>query len=244
MHRFRHIGWMAGVAATTMAASAFGDTVPAYYFNGGASYVFDTSSGEGILAVDSSATIFQSTGLPAPLAVITSGPGANVAGSEVVMSMELQPSTVVDTGMFTVAGFVPNPAAPQVALYLGNGSGGTATTPVLVGTLSNMELSGPDGFNAGVLTGDLHPTGGSAFSYFSDPSDVIALNFDLTTNFGATMYGSSFSGQINGEVQSTSAVPLPESAWLLVSGLGALALSRRARERGRTVSSTSEGLSP
>jgi hypothetical protein len=84
--------------------------------------------------------------------------------------------------------------------------------------------------NQGVLTAYLHPNGGTAFSYFSDPSDVIALNFDLTTNFGAAMYDGPFGGQINGQVQSTSTVPLPAACWLFGSGAaGLVAIARRRR---------------
>jgi hypothetical protein len=83
-----------------------------------------------------------------------------------------------------------------------------------------MQVSGFDGGNTGVLTGYLHPTGGLAYSYFSDPSDVIALDFNLSTNFSSTMYQTSFSGQINGQVESAPpVVPIPAALPLLLSGL-------------------------
>jgi len=202
-------------------------TVAEYFFNGGATY----SSATGQLSVDSSATIFASAGLPSPLSVIASGPGANVTGSQVDLVVALDPTSVVDNGAQTIANFLAITGQP-VQLFLGNGTGGTATSPVLTGALSSVQLTGVDGLNAGILTAYLHPNGGSAFSFFSDPSDVIALNFDLTTTFAGSMYASSFTGQINGQIEST--VPLPASGWLLGPGLAALlGISGRARRRER-----------
>lgn len=206
---------------TTAALPASAGVVAEYFFNGSASF----DAGTDLLSVGSDATVFQSAGLPGALSVISSGPNANVVGSQVNLSMLLNSATVADTGQFTVAGFVADPNQQLVSLYLGNGSGGTSSTPVLTGSLSSVELVGQDGSNAGVLTAYLHPVGGSAISYFSDPSDVIALNFDLTANFGATMYQSSFSGQINGQIESTTAVttvPLPSPVWLFSSAALAL----------------------
>jgi hypothetical protein len=197
-------------------------TVADYYFNGPISY----SAGGQTLSVNTGsqgAELISSTGLPAPFAVVPTGqPGSNIAGSEVVLSMSLVAGSVSDNGFATTASFT-TPNGYQAALYLGNGSGGTASSPVLTGTLSNMQISGFDGGNSGVLTGYLHPTGGLAYSYFSDPSDVIALDFDLSTNFSSTMYQSSFSGQINGQVESaTTPVPVPASMSLLFSGLAVI----------------------
>ena len=134
--------------------------------------------------------------------------------------MSLVAGSVSDNGFATTASF-STPASYQAALYLGNGSGGTAGTPVLTGWLSNMQVSGIDAGNTGVLTGYLHPTGGLAYTFFSDPSDVIALDFNLSTNFSPAMYGTSFTGQISGQVESAPApVPLPAALPLLLSGLG------------------------
>lgn len=194
-------------------------TVADYYFNGPISY---SASGQTLLVNTGSqgAELISSTGLPAPFAVVPTGqPGSNILGSEVMLSMNLIPGSVSDNGFATTASFT-TANGYQAALYLGNGSGGTASSPVLTGTLSNMQVSGFDGGNSGVLTGYLHPTGGLAYSYFSDPSDVIALDFDLSTNFSSTMYQSSFSGQINGQVESAApAVPIPTALPLLLSGL-------------------------
>ena len=194
-------------------------TVADYYFNGPISY---SASGQTLSVNTGSqgAELISSTGLPAPFAVVPTGqPGSNILGSEVMLSMNLIPGSVSDNGFATTASFT-TATGYQAALYLGNGSGGTASSPVLTGTLSNMQVSGFDGGNSGVLTGYLHPTGGLAYSYFSDPSDVIALDFDLSTNFSSTMYQSSFSGQINGQVESAApAVPIPAALPLLLSGI-------------------------
>jgi hypothetical protein len=194
-------------------------TVADYYFNGPIAYSVNGQS----LSVDTGsqgAELISSTGLPAPYAVVPTGQaGSNIAGSEVLLSMSLVAGSVSDNGFATTASFATAPGY-QAALYLGNGSGGTAGAPVLTGTLSNMQVSGFDGGNTGVLTGYLHPTGGLAYSYFSDPSDVIALDFDLSTSFSSTMYQSSFNGQINGQVESAPpAVPIPAALPLLLSGL-------------------------
>jgi hypothetical protein len=194
-------------------------TVADYYFNGPISY---TASGQTLSVNTGSqgAELISSTGLPAPFAVVPTGQAAsNIAGSEVLLSMNLVAGSVSDNGFATTASFATAPGY-RAALYLGNGAGGTASTPVLTGTLSNMQVSGFDGGNTGVLTGFLHPTGGLAYSYFSDPSDVIALDFDLSTNFSSAMYQTSFSGQINGQVESAApAVPIPAALPLLLSGL-------------------------
>jgi hypothetical protein len=204
--------------------------LPEYFFNGPVAF----SSGTDTLAVKTGAggaEIIGSQGLPSPFAVIpTNMPGSNIAGSEIVLSLNL--GTVTDSNGTTTATFT-TPVGYEAALYLGNGSGGTQSSPVLTGSLTDMEVSGGDGNNLGVLTGLLHPNGGSAFSFFSNPSDVIALEFNLTTNFAKTMYQSSFSGQINGQVESTSAapVPLPAALPLLVSGLGLLGAAARRRRQ-------------
>ena len=217
-----------------LAMPASAGVVAEYYFNGSASF----NAGTDLLSIGSDASVFQSAGLPAALSVVSTGPGANVVGSEVNLSMLLNTATVLDTGQFTIANFNANPAQPVVSLYLGDGSGGTSATPVLTGTLSSVQLVGQDGNNAGVLTAYLHPTGGSAISYFSDPSNVIALNFDLTTTFSASMYQGNFSGQINGQVQSTTPVPLPASLWLFGSAAVALLGYAPRRRPGATNSPT------
>ena len=197
-------------------------TVADYYFNGPIAY---SVNGQTLSVVTGSqgAELISSTGLPAPFAVVPTGQaGSNIVGSEVLLSMNLVAGSVNDNGFATTASFAAAPGY-QAALYLGNGSGGTAGAPVLTGTLSNMQVSGFDGGNTGVLTGYLHPTGGLAFSYFSDPSDVIALDFDLSTSFSSAMYQSSFSGQINGQVESAPpAVPIPAALPLMLSGIALL----------------------
>ena len=213
-----------GAGSTLRAA-----TVADYFFNGPIDYsvVGQTLSVE---TGSQGARLISSTGLPTPFAVVPTGqPGSNIAGSEILLSMNLVAGSVNDNGFATSASF-STPAGYQAALYLGNGSGGTAGAPVLTGTLSNMQVSGFDGGNTGVLTGYLHPTGGLAYSYFSDPSDVIALDFNLSTNFSSAMYGASFTGQINGQVESAPApVPLPAALPLLLSGIGLLGAAAKRR---------------
>ena len=221
--------------AATLSGVAHGGSLPDYFFNGPVTY--DASSGTLSISTGvGGAEIFSSTGLPAPYAVIpTTQPGSNIPGSEIVLSMSLVPGSVSDNGLVTTASFATAPGF-QAALYLGNGSGGTAATPVLTGTLSGLQVGGLDGNNFGELTGYLHPTGGLAYAYFSNPSDVIALNFDLSTTFGGSMFGSSFAGQINGQVESTTApVPLPASVALLGPALGLLAWGGVRRRRATLV---------
>ena len=208
-----------GMGSITHAA-----VVADYFFNGPIAYSssFQTLS---VATGTSGAVIFNSTGLPAAYSLTA----ANEAGSKVVMAMNLVGSSIIDNGFSTTANFT-TPTGYKVQLFLGNGSGGTAATPVLTGWLSNMQASGIDGSNTGVLTGLLHPTGGLAFAYFSDPSDVIALDFNLSTNFSSIMYQSSFSGQINGQVQAQAApVPISGTLPLLASGLGLLGAAKARR---------------
>jgi hypothetical protein len=208
-----------GLSSITHAA-----TVADYYFNGPIAYS-STSQTLSVATGSSGAVLFNSTGLPTAYSVTA----ANQAGSEVVMSMNLVGTSIVDNGFSTTADF-STPTGYKVQLFLGNGSGGTAAAPVLTGWLSSMQASGIDGSNTGVLTGYLHPTGGLAFSYFSDPSDIIALDFNLSTNFSSLMYQSAFSGQINGQVQAQAApVPIPGTLPLLLSGLGLLGAAKARR---------------
>lgn len=218
---------VSGLCATSTLRAA---TVADYYFNGPIAY-FVTGQTLSVDTGSHGAEIISSTGLPAPYAVVPTGqPGSNIAGSEIFLSMSLVPGSVNDNGFATSASFT-TANGYQAALYLGNGSGGTSAAAVLTGTLSNMQVSGFDGGNSGVLTGYLHPTGGLAYSYFSDPSDVIALDFNLSTNFSAAMYGSSFSGQINGQVESAPpAVPIPAAMPLFWSGLALLGAAARRRQ--------------
>jgi hypothetical protein len=215
----RHVVLSAMALGLAASPVVHASTVADYYFNGPISY---STSGQTLSVNTGSqgAELISSTGLPAPFAVVPTGQaGSNITGSEVLLSMNLVAGSVSDNGFATTASFATTPGY-QAALYLGNGAGGTASTPVLTGTLSNMQVSGFDGSNTGVLTGFLHPTGGLAYPYFSDPSDVIALDFDLSTDFSSTMYQTSFSGQINGQVESAApAVPIPAALPLLLSGL-------------------------
>lgn len=204
-------------------------TVADYYFNGPIAY----SATSQMLSVDTGsggAEIISSTGLPSPYAVVPTGqPGSNITGSQVMLSMQLVSGSISDNGFATTASF-STPTGYQAALYLGNGNGATAGSPVLTGWLSNMQVSGFDASNTGVLTGYLHPTGGLAYSFFSDPSDVIALDFNLSTNFSSAMYGAAFTGQINGQVESAPApVPLPAALPLLLSGLGLMGAAAKRR---------------
>ena len=215
-----------GAGSATRAA-----TVADYFFNGPIAYSVTGQT----LSVDTGsqgAELISSTGLPAPFAVVPTGqPGSNIAGSEILLSMSLVPGSVVDNGFATSASF-STAVGYQAALYLGNGSGGAAATPVLTGTLSNLQVSGFDGGTSGVLTGYLHPTGGLAYSYFSDPSDVIALDFNLSTDFSAAMYSASFNGQINGQVESApDPVPIPAAMPLFLSGLALVGAAARSRSK-------------
>lgn len=198
-----------------------GTVVADYYFNGPIGYDATTQT----LSVSPSAQIFQSVGLPAAYSLV---PGVNQAGSQIDLSMQLNPASVLDNGLTTTASFT-EPAGYQAALYLGNGSGGTAASPVLTGTLTGLAVVGFDNNNLGILTGYLHPTGGLAIQYFSDPSDVIALDFNLSTTFSQQMYAGSFTGQINGQVEAVPMVPLPAGLPLLLSGLFGLAVFRCGR---------------
>jgi hypothetical protein len=216
-------GGLVAAAWCLASGAAHATTVPDYYFNGPISFS-TTNEALSVATGAGGAELFQSTGLPAAYTVNA----ANESGSEIVLSMNLVPGSVVDNGYSTTASFA-TAAGYLAALYLGNGSGGTASSPVLTGSLSNLEVSGVDGDSDGVLTGYLHPIGGLAFSYFSDPSDIIALQFDLTTSFSQSMYAASFSGQVNGQVESAPAVPLPWSWPLFISGLGLVGLAGRRR---------------
>lgn len=118
---------------------------------------------------------------------------------------------------------------------IGTFGGGTilvsdSSGTLLTGDFSSAQMGGLDGSNQGSLTLVFSPTGGSLFSYFSNPSDLFALTLNLTSNFGAGMFGSDFSGVGNGNITSRT-IPEPGVLSLLVVGLGLLGVSGWQRRR-------------
>lgn len=95
---------------------------------------------------------------------------------------------------------------------------------LLTGSFSALQLAGLDGGDQGSIGLQFTPTGGSLLSYFSDPSDLRALTFNLSTGFGSTMFYTDFRAASNGNITSAT-VPEPNAVMLLVVGLCLLGIS-------------------
>lgn len=167
----------------------------------------DYTSSSGLLTVDGALTGTQSI-IPAP----------DLASSYVQLSTTYL-NTINSNGV-TVGSF----------------GGGTITVgdisgALLIGSFSAAQMGGLDGGNQGSLTLTFSPTGGSLMTYFSNPSDLFALTLNLSSNFGATMFGSDFSGVGNGNITSRTAVPEPGVLSLLIVGVGLLGVSGWQRRR-------------
>ena len=70
----------------------------------------------------------------------------------------------------------------------------------------------------------LSPDAGSLLGLFQPAGNLIALEFNLDTNFGASMFARDFAGRISGRVEP---VPEPSTPALLIPGLMMAAFFRR-----------------
>ena len=95
---------------------------------------------------------------------------------------------------------------------------------LLTGSFSALQLAGLDGGDQGSLALQFTPTGGSLLSYFSDPSDLLALTLNLSTGFGSNLFDSDFRAASNGNIISAT-VPEPNAMSLLAVGLCLLGIS-------------------
>ena len=95
-----------------------------------------------------------------------------------------------------------------------------SSAELLTGNFSDLTMSGDDGSDNGTITGMLNSTGGSLESLFGI-GNLIALEFNLSSIFNATMFDTNFSGHIDGRIQGES-VAVPEPTALVLLSLGVL----------------------
>jgi hypothetical protein len=102
----------------------------------------------------------------------------------------------------------------------------TAADYLLTGVFTAAQMGGADGNDNGVLSLEFSPTGGTLLNYFSDPSGMLALVFNLGSYaFGEGMFDSSFTGSVNGNIVSGNEVYEPGVLSLLLAGVGLITVS-------------------
>jgi len=99
---------------------------------------------------------------------------------------------------------------------------GGDNTNLLQGSVSSLSLSGLNGFNFGLLSGNLEPFNGALYdSFTSSSSSLLGLVLNLSTPLSSNVFNSSFSGSVNGSLTAV-AVSESDSVWLLLIGFSIL----------------------
>ena len=118
----------------------------------------------------------------------------------------------ISSGFFTVGIFGTTAGTDLIVM--------DGATTLLTGNFSSLEMKGANGFSTGLVTGTLNATGGDLQNEFGI-GNLIALEFNLNTNFSADMFTGSFSGGIDGRIEG-SAANVPEPAMPALLALGVL----------------------
>ena len=175
------------LGAFLLVASTHGHAIPILYFDGSTNY----GAGSGALSID--AVLTDSVDI-APRPDLTSST-LSIQASFVSSNT----SAIVTTGLFGTA-----PGAPDLSVVDGG------PTTLLEGEILDLIITGANGLDFGILSGNFTPTAGSLLADFTNPSGVFALELNLTTPFGAGMFDSNFTGQSDGRVSAEAALP-PEA---------------------------------
>jgi hypothetical protein len=196
-------------------ASATAQALPVLRFSGAVGYDYNVA-GDDLLGVDAVLTGFEDI-IPVP----------ELSGSLLTLDalfVSSINSAAITTGYFTgVTGY-------DIQIFEGDGSGGVGSLLLSGDFNGQLVMTGRDGRNRGTVTAMFTPTAGSLLVSSPGVWNLLALEINLTTTFGATMFGGDFSGDILGEVK---AVPEPSTAMLLGIALltGSFGMSRRRRRR-------------
>lgn len=176
--------------------------IPTLFFDGELSY----SQIDGLLTVDAVLTGYQDTS-----SSVVTGIGSSLTFTAAFLGS-------------TSSGFTTSGSFDTASLSIL----GADSTDLLHGSLMGLVMSGFDGLDFGSLTGEISATGGSLFSDFSSGSDFLAFELNLSTVFGAGMFGSDFTSQLDGRVAAIRSVPEASSLTLIFIGiLGLIVLNRR-----------------
>lgn len=192
-----------GLALALVASSAH--AIPTLFFDGDIAY--DVNSG--LLSVVSVLTATQDVA-PAP----------ELLGSSLDFTALF--SSVDDSNAAFTAGYFATTAGTDLTVIDGD------TNSLLTGNFSSLVLKGGNGLNSGLVKGTLDSTGGSLQNEFGI-GNLIALQFNLTTSFSATMFDSDFTGAIDGRIEGeTVNVPEPSMPALLALGMLFIGFVNRA----------------
>ena len=174
--------------------------IPSLFYDGRISY----SAASGLLTLD--AALVGSNDLTDP-ALVTGG-SLNLSAAFIASAS----SGSVTTDFFGTA--------PGMDFTVLGGDGSI----LLEGEFLSLALKGANGLDVGVLLAEATPTGGSALADFTAPSKLFALQLNMTSVFGASLFDSDFSAQADGrlaaiEGEPPAGVPEPREWALLIFGL-------------------------
>lgn len=198
--------YIKGIGFTLALFSSAANAIPTLFFDG--TINFDKASN--MLSVDSVLTATD-----------------DLSSSVNIINSSLQFNALFDNidttnALFTLGNFTGVNGNDLVAV---DGDNNT----ILTGDFTDLNIKGANGFNSGKVTGTLDATGGSLANEFGTGSNLIALQFNLSTSFSATMFDYDFNGDIDGRVEggAPTPVPAPGILALLAPGILLISLSRR-----------------
>jgi hypothetical protein len=201
---------------------------------------------------DFTGTVTSATGIYSSVAVGTSISGtyviniANANASGSILPVVTSPTTQASwqLGEVTGSSFGTPPSPAYVFSSTANVAGFSYSTSAVPGTdLSDTKVSGAvnptidSDFSAG--EGNVFTSGSQSSSNLdleARPGDPVPWtsaglpNFSLADSFAGGTFAMGFSNQVNFNITSMTPVPLPGSAWLMLSGLlcfGSLTVKRR-----------------
>lgn len=144
----------------------------------------------------------------------------DLATSSVILSADFITST--SDGSYTTGSFSTTPANDLLI------SDSFGLNTLLTGNITSLTLTGREGTNLGVLSGEILITGGDLAADFGGVGSLFAISFNLDTVFSTAMFESNFFGVANG---SLTGVPEPMPLALLGFGLFGVTLARRFHNR-------------
>ncbi|MDH5570445.1 MAG: PEP-CTERM sorting domain-containing protein [Gammaproteobacteria bacterium] len=180
---------------------------PVLTFNGGMNYSADT----GYLTI--------SGALDAALDVT---PFPDLATTTFELTTQFTGISAFSNSSMTVADFT---GIGDTSLIISDAVSGI----LLQGDLSYIEMRGTNGSNRGFLFADFVPATGLLLDQFSPLSGLVAFQLNLTNAFSTSMFETSFSGNVNGDVSNPDYVSVPEPSIfaLLAIGLVATFITRK-----------------